>query len=231
MCGRFGFYDIRLFMEQLEQLELPFEEAEGFIYTQSYNIAPESTITVLFGNREPATLGNARWGLIPHWAESLPKVRPINARAETLAEKPYFRHMLKRNHCLIPACGFYEWKRAEGTHSKPWYIHRKDGHPMAFAGLWDHWQLPQSDSKPVITCTIITTESNSDMTHLHNRMPVIVEPDQWRGWLAAEKALPEDVLSAAPCGTLDLYPVSLKVNNSRYDHKECIEPVKPDESI
>jgi putative SOS response-associated peptidase YedK len=231
MCGRFGFYDIKLFMEMLHQYELPFYEAEGFRYSQSYNIAPESTITVLFGNQESATLGNAHWGLIPHWAESLPKVRPINARAETLEAKPYFRHMLNRSHCLIPACGFYEWKRTPGAHSQPWYIQRRDSRPMTFAGLWDRWQPPGSDAPPIISCTIITAESNSEMLPIHNRMPVIVEPEMWTEWLRAQKAEHAKVLTASPAGTLFLYPVSPKVNNPHFDHKECIEPMAPDGSM
>jgi putative SOS response-associated peptidase YedK len=163
--------------------------------------------------------------MTPHWAKELPKVRPINARAESLAQKPYFRHMLHRHHCLIPASGFYEWKRSAGPKKQPWYIHRSDGTPMAFAGLWDTWQPPEGGALPVVSCTIITTEANHTIKSVHDRMPVILEPEHWKVWLDA--GTPDAVKLLVPTGEdkLDIYPVSVKVNNPRYNSRDVIEQI------
>ncbi len=252
MCGRFGFFELRYFLDRLRQLELPFEENEHYGFMPGYNIAPESTITVLLGNEGSNVLSNAHWGLIPHWAKALPKVRPINARAESLGVKPYFRHMLNHRHCLIPASGFYEWsavrdasdasdaspkssdmrdaseKQSSDTRNasvkkQPWYIHRADGLPMAFAGLWDTWE-PTGREKPAVTsCTIITTAANREMRPIHERMPVILEPETWRLWLEPETGFAEKLLKPAAEGILELYPVSTRMNNPQYIRKDCIE--------
>lgn len=225
MCGRFGFFELRYFLDRLRQLELPFEENEHYRFMPGYNIAPESTITVLLGNEGSNVLSNAHWGLIPHWAKALPKVRPINARAESLGVKPYFRHMLNHRHCLIPASGFYEWSavRDASVKKQPWYIHRADGHPMAFAGLWDTWE-PTGREKPAVTfCSIITTAANREMRPIHERMPVILEPETWRLWLEPETGFAEELLKPAAEGILELYPVSTRMNNPQYIRKDCIE--------
>jgi len=223
MCGRFGFFELRYFIELLRQLEIPFAEDDAYSFAPGYNIAPDSSVTILLGNHNKATLANAQWGLIPHWAESVPKVRPINARGETLGTKPYFRRMFRKNHCLIPASGFFEWKRTEGTHKQPYYIHRIDNRPMAFAALWDRWQPPEKNEKPIISCTIITTEANREMLDVHDRMPVILEPENWKAWLEAGKAGIEKLLQPAREGTIELYPVSTLVNNPQYIKKNCID--------
>jgi len=225
MCGRFGFFELRYFLDRLRELELPFEENEHYGFMPGYNIAPESTITVLLGKKGSNVLSNAHWGLIPHWAKALPKVRPINARAESLGVKPYFRHMLNHRHCLIPASGFYEWSdmRDASVKKQPWYIHRADGHPMAFAGLWDTWE-PTGREKPAVTsCTIITTAANREMRPIHERMPVILEPETWRLWLEPETGFAEKLLKPAAEGILELYPVSTRMNNPQYIRKDCIE--------
>lgn len=226
MCGRFGFFELRYFIEQLRQLELPFVEAEEFSFRPGYNIAPDTDIAALLGDHGSCTLSLAHWGLIPHWAKAMPKVRPINARAESLAAKPYFRHMLNRRHCLIPASGFYEWKRTGGPKKQPWYIHRNDGRPMAFAGLWDSWQPPETGEPPVVSCTIITTAANRKMQPVHDRMPVILEPVHWKQWLETGTPGALELLVPAEEGTLDIYPVSTKVNNPQYVRRDCIERVE-----
>ncbi|MBN1278834.1 MAG: SOS response-associated peptidase [Chlorobium sp.] len=241
MCGRFGFFELRYFVDRLRQLELPFEQDKEYRFMPGYNIAPESIITVLIGEEYANVLRNALWGLIPHWAQSLPKVRPINARSESLDSKPYFRYMLNHRHCLIPASGFYEWngksknersckhegKQAEKNKEpkQPFYIHRADGQPMAFAGLWDIWQPPDPEKKAVTSCTIITTEANADMLPVHERMPVIVEPKNWGLWLQADKGVALDLLKPAEKGVLDIYPVSARINNPQYIRKDCIVPL------
>ncbi len=228
MCGRFGFFELRYFLDRLRQLELPFEENEHYSFMPGYNIAPESTITVLLGEDGSNVLSNAHWGLIPHWAETMPKVRPINARAESINVKPYFRHMFNRRHCLIPASGFYEWSAARdasdaSVKKQPWYIRRAEGHPMAFAGLWDTWQPPDPERPSVTSCTIITTAANRAMRPIHERMPAILEPETWRLWLEPGKGLAEELLKPAADGILELYRVSTRMNNPQYIRKDCIE--------
>lgn len=222
MCGRFGFFELSFFIAQLRQLELPFDEAPGFSYRQSWNIAPESGIVTLLGDHDRFTLGLARWGLIPHWAESLPKVRPINARADSVASKPFFRHMLNRRHCLIPASGFYEWKRTEGAKKEPWYIHRRDNTPMAMAGLWDEWREPGTTSPPLLSCTIITTDANSQMKPVHDRMPVILEPEMWKTWLESGNPEAAGLLKTPGEDILELFQVSTRVNYPGNNDMSCV---------
>jgi putative SOS response-associated peptidase YedK len=222
MCGRFGFFELAFFIEQLRQLELPFEEAPGFSYRQSWNIAPESGVVALLGDHGNYALTLARWGLIPHWSTSLPKIRPINARADSLASKPFFRHMLNRRHCIIPSSGFYEWKNTGGPVKEPWYVRRADGKPMAMAGLWDEWRKPGTGDAPVISCTIITTGANRQMKPVHDRMPVILEPGDWKGWLESGNPGAIGLLTPPADGILDLYPVSARVNNPLNNDPGCI---------
>jgi putative SOS response-associated peptidase YedK len=229
MCGRFGFFELRYFIEQLRQDGLLFIENEEFDFIPSYNIAPETNIVILLGDRGKYYLTTAHWGIIPHWAKDTPKVRPINARAETLAVKPYFRHMLHRTHCIIPASGFYEWKQATQQKKQPYYIRRKDGNTMAFAGLWDSWQPQDKASAPLISCAIITTASNGEMKSVHDRMPVILEPEHWKQWLEPSSPDTEKLLVPAKNGTLDIYPVSTKVNNPQYIQHDCIEPLQSEQ--
>lgn len=222
MCGRFVFFDVQKFIDQLRQYELPFEDEKEFSFKPRYNIPPESDIVMLQGDHGQYILKFAHWGVIPHWAKEKPKVRPINARAETLAIKPYFRHMLHRTHCIIPASGFYEWKKVTPQKKQPYYIHRKDGNPMAFAGLWDIWQ-PDNSVQPLVSCTIITTDANSKMKFVHDRMPVILEPEHWKEWLDTGTPGASKLLTPTKDGSLDIYPVSAKVNNPRYTEQDCIK--------
>ena len=226
MCGRFGFYELKYFLDLLRQLELPFEENQDYPQTNRYNIPPETDIITLQASHGPYKLTAARWGLIPRWAKELPKIRPINARAESLFTKPYYRHLAGRNHCLIPASGFYEWERIEGKKKQPWYIHRADGLPMAFAGLWDTWKPKNTEEPAITTCTIITTAANEQIATLHDRMPVILEPENWKTWLEADPGNLQKILVPADNGILDIYPVSTQVNNARYQGSNCIEQVE-----
>jgi putative SOS response-associated peptidase YedK len=223
MCGRFGFFELKFFIELLRQLELPFEESEGYHFSPGYNIAPASQLTVLLGDHDSSRLTNALWGLIPRWSAQIPEVRPINARAESLSVKPYFRHALEHSHCLVPANGFYEWKQLPDGRKQPWYIHRSDNAPMAFAGLWESWQPPVAELQPVISCTIVTTKANREMGDIHERMPVILEPENWKTWLHAANPRNKTLLVPADEGLLELYPVSSKINSPRYIRKDCIE--------
>ena len=156
------------------------------------------------------------WGLLPHWAKDT-KIQPINAKAETVDSKPFFRSSFKKHRCLIPANGFYEWKRAN-NHKQPYYFKLEDADLMAFAGLWDH---REQDGEGMNSCTIITTEANDLMKPIHNRMPVILKPEQYDNWLEAGG---KDLLIPYK-GAMTVYPVSTSVNNPRNNGKDLVEPV------
>jgi putative SOS response-associated peptidase YedK len=165
--------------------------------------------------------------LVPHWAKDLAAGnRMINARAETLAARPAFRTVLERRRCLIPADGFYEWKREGARQRAPFYIHGRDGEPLAFAGLWDLWRPPQGD--PVASCTIITTEPNELLAELHDRMPVILAPQAYDAWLSPKPAHADALMPwLVPCPPewLAVHPVSALVNSPANEDPACIAPL------
>jgi len=169
------------------------------------------------------------WGLVPMWAKD-PSVgsRLINARGETVAEKPSFRGSLKYKRCLIFADGFYEWKTQPGKKSKiPFYIHMKDRKPFAFAGLWDTWN--SSDGSLIRSCALITTEPNELMAMIHDRMPVILHPRDYAKWLEPSAQTPDQVLPMIkpyPAEEMDAYPVSTLVNKASSDVPEMVVPAK-----
>jgi putative SOS response-associated peptidase YedK len=190
-----------------------------------YNIAPSQSVLVVTEN-SPRTLQAMQWGLIPSWAQD-PAIgnKMINARAETLADKPAFKTALVRRRCLIPADGFYEWQQA-GTAKRPMRIHRKDDELFGFAGLWDEWRSPEGT--PIRTCTIITVAPNTLMAPIHNRMPAILRPEDEAAWLtSANRSVPDLValLTPYPDPELEAYAVSRAVNAPNVDDAGCILPV------
>ena len=192
-----------------------------------YNIAPSQEVAVIIQEKgaQPA-IELLKWGLVPSWAKD-PAIgnSMINARAETLAIKPSFRGPLRKQRCLIPADGFYEWKK-EGRSKTPYYIHLKSGQPFAFAGLWSHWRGP--DGRELRSFTIITTGPNDLIRSIHDRMPVILSEDAEKYWLDPAQDNSKDILSALspyPAGELEAYPVSTLVNSPANDRPECIAPV------
>ncbi len=236
MCGRYTLTDPG--EELIRHFQLPGLPDN---YQPRYNIAPTQQVLAIIdnGGRRAGTL---RWGLIPSWAKD-PSIgqRMINARAETIAEKPSFRTAFRRRRCLIPADGFYEWQQVNGR-KQPVRIVRREGGVFAFAGLWESWRPPVSgaggqhsdataegDPADVIyTCTIITTEANDTLRPIHHRMPVILPPEAYDLWLDrdiddAEALLP--LLRPRPDDELVAYPVSTVVNNARNDTPDCIEPI------
>jgi putative SOS response-associated peptidase YedK len=190
-----------------------------------YNIAPMQDVPVIRlaadGEREVAHL---RWGLVPRWAKD-PSIgaRMINARAETLAEKPSFRTALKRHRILIPATGFYEWKVLPGAGKQPIHIGMKDGAPFAFAGLAERWLSPEGEV--LDTCTIVTTQANAMLATMYDRMPAIIAPTQYARWLDVAVTDVADLFAPYPADAMTYYPVSTRVNNVRHDDATLIERV------
>jgi putative SOS response-associated peptidase YedK len=192
-----------------------------------FNIAPSQPVLAI-PNDEKNTADFFIWGLIPMWAKD-PSIgnRLINARGETVAEKPSFRGSFKYKRCLILADGFYEWKANSGKKTKtPYFIHMKDRKPFALAGLWDAWESP--DGSSIKTCTIITTTPNELMEHLHDRMPVILHPRDYAKWLNVSPQTPENLLPLIkpfPADEMSAYRVSTLVNKPANDSPELLVPV------
>lgn len=192
-----------------------------------YNVAPTqpiATVLTLTGDRQFRLM---RWGLVPHWAKDLSiGSRMINARAETVGEKPAFRAALRHRRCLILADGFYEWAKG-GKTKQPYYVLLEDDKPFAFAGLWERW-LPPEGGEPVESCVIITTNANEVVGRFHDRMPVILESDDYELWLNPEVADPEQVLPLLkpfPAERMKAYAVSPAVNSPRQDRREFTKPL------
>jgi putative SOS response-associated peptidase YedK len=188
-----------------------------------YNIAPTQSVPViLYSPEKQRQLKLMRWGLIPSWAQdSSIGARLINARSETVSEKPSFRAAFRQRRCLVVADGFYEWQRQE--HKKqPYYFQLQDKQPFGFAGLWEHWQ--SSDGEDINTCTILTTEANELMRSIHNRMPVILNPQDYTLWLnsAAQPTQLQDLLRPYSSQAMNSYPVSTLVNKPTNNSPECI---------
>lgn len=222
MCGRFTlFVDPKDLMEAFPGFEVPVE------WTPRYNIAPTQPVAVI-ANSGKKKIEFFRWGLIPSWAKD-PSIgnRMINARSETLAEKPSFRVAYRRRRCLVLADGFYEWRKEPGRRTKtPMYIRLKSGEPFGFAGLWEAWR--SEDDQPILSCAIITTDPNPLVGKIHNRMPVILERAAYDLWLSPEEQLPDQLsvwLKPYPASQMTAYPVSTAVNNPRNDVPECIVPM------
>lgn len=222
MCGRFTLtVDPAELQDAFPQFTFPEK------YAPRYNISPTQPILGI-PNDGKSTAGFFAWGLIPSWAKD-PSIgsRLINARSETLAEKPSFRSAFKYHRCLILADGFYEWKSEPGTKAKvPYFIRLKSGKPFAFAGLWDTWQGP--DGGAVNSATIITTAPNRLMAPIHNRMPVILPSDAYAQWLDPAARTAESLqhlLASYPADKMTAHPVSTLVNSPANDRAECIVPV------
>jgi putative SOS response-associated peptidase YedK len=191
----------------------------------SYNVAPTQNIATIVESDDTRRLELMRWGLIPSWADD-PEIgsRMINARSETVAEKPSFRAAFKKRRCLVPADGFYEWRKLDGG-KQPHHIRVRDGRPFAFAGLWEVWR--PEDGPEVRSCTILTTEANELISPIHGRMPVILPPESYELWLdpgVEERDPLTDLLRPYPAEDMEAYPVSRFVNNPSHDDPRCVEP-------
>ena len=227
MCGRYTLINLAAVTQAFPWIIQPIPEQPA-----RYNIAPTQPILAVANNRADR-FEHFHWGLIPSWSKD-PSVgnRMINARAETLAEKPAFRTALRRRRCLVPADGFYEWRKDPGGKSKtPMRIQMKSGDVFAFAGLWESWHAP--DGSVIPSCTLITTTPNELMAGIHDRMPVILARDDYQRWLdPTERDAGEltDLLKPYPAGEMVAAPVSRTVNNPRNDSADCIESMS-DETL
>jgi len=225
MCGRFT---ARLTWQQLHDLyeiTTPDLRQDELDLKPRYNVAPTDVVPVCrlnrSGQREIAML---KWGLIPYWADD-PKIgyRTINARAETVATAPAFREAFRRRRCLIPASGFYEWKKLDNGDKQPYLIQMRDGSPFSFAGLWERWAR---GAEPIETFTIITGEPNSLAAELHDRMPVILDPADYDAWLTArDTAISQAMLQPFPAQLMTAFPVSKRVNSPKNDDPDLIAPI------
>ncbi len=224
MCGR---YSLTTPLEAVRQL---FDFPERPNLAVRVNIAPSQAVAAVRLGAEEAGERHfvwLRWGLIPSWAKE-PGIgnRMINARAETIAEKPAFRAAFRRRRCLIPADGFYEWKTEQGR-KQPYRIALESGAPFAFAGLWERWE-GSGEEGPVESCTIITTEANARLKAIHHRMPVILAPNAYEPWLdpATPGAEAQALLGPAPSEWFTAFRVSPKINSPANDDPALIEPLE-----
>ncbi len=220
MCGR---YTLTASPEALRAL---FAYAEQPNFPPRYNIAPTQPIAIVRlvdGKRQFALV---RWGLLPSWVKD-PKTFTllINARGESVTDKPAFRAAMKRRRCLIPADGFYEWQKA-GERKRPFYVHAKSGAPLAFAGLWETWTGPNGEE--LDTAAIVTTRANKTLSTIYERMPVIVPPEAFDLWLNAREvdvATAAALIARAPDSLLEAYEISTAVNRTANDNPKLLEPV------
>lgn len=224
MCGRYSL--TRKEAELVERFGIEQLLVENEALRPRYNIAPTQMVPVILDQDGERVLAEMKWGLIPFWAKDPKKTKPIiNARSESIAEKPFFKQAANMRRCLIPANGFYEWKKAN-KEKIPLFIHMENQQLFAFAGLWDQWKSPEGEL--LRSCTIITTEANDKMSPVHDRMPVIVRPEHEAIWLDSSIKDIEKlraVLEPLENSALDMYRVSSEVNSPRKDVPELIEPV------
>jgi len=222
MCGRFTL------SQSAEIIAQAFDVANVPPLTPRYNIAPTQPVATVLIKPEDTQrqFQMLHWGLIPSWAKDVKMgARLINARAETVTEKPSFRAAFRKRRCLVLGDGFYEWQQQEKK-KQPYYFRLNDGHPFAFAGLWEHWQA--SDGEVIESCTLLTTEANQLMQPIHDRMPVILQPKDYDLWLdpdVQKSELLQPLLRPYSAEEMTTYPVSTKVNKPTNDTPECINSI------
>lgn len=218
MCGRFA---ITLPDEAMAQV-FSATPANDLPDVPNFNVCPTTQIHVVTGG-QTRHLTPMRWGFLPNWYKK-PNGGPllINARSETIADKPAFKKAVRETRCLIPVSGFYEWTRLEDGTKLPWYIHRQNGALMVFAGIWRQWE--QGD-ETIRSCAIVTTEAEGPMAQIHHRVPVVLEPESWALWLGEEGHGAARLMSSPGDEILAMYRVDPAVNSNRAKGPELIEPI------
>ncbi len=228
MCGRYAAAkDAAELAGWFRAEQMPVSEL-----TPRYNLAPTAEAYIVVDEDGARVIETARWGLIPAWSKDATRAsRMINARVETVAEKPAYRAAFRRRRCLVPADGYYEWQAGVGARApkQPFYIHRTDGRPLAMAGLFEDWQGPHG---PVRSFTVLTRDAVGSLGRIHDRMPVMVEEDSWEGWLdpaSTHESVASILEKALRSGEdqLEAYPVSTQVNKATNEGPELRAPIGP----
>lgn len=219
MCGRFAHTLPTEAMAQLFAATPSNDLPEG----ARYNVCPTQDIAVVTSDDGARRLRPMRWGFVPHWYKT-PTDGPllINARAETIAEKPAFREACRARRCLVPADGFYEWTKGADGARLPWYFYDPSGAPLVFAGIWQAWER---DGTALSTCAIVSTSAGPVMQDLHHREPVVLEPADWGKWLGEQGKGAALLMRAAPQGRIARHRVARAVNSNRASGPELIEEV------
>jgi putative SOS response-associated peptidase YedK len=219
MCGRFTLTcDAEALRAEFGLAEVPVE------VKPRYNVAPQQPVLALTGSdaRDPR-IGFVEWGLVPWWTEGKPGKRLVNVRAESITGR--FRKQFERRRCLIPADGFYEWRQEDGRRV-PMRLLQPEGRPFALAGIWDRWQ-PSEEAEPMYTCAIVTTAATGIVRDIHDRMPLIIDPEDRELWLDRDAPAESVAKLLKPYrGKLEAYQVSTLVNSARNDEPACVEPVR-----
>jgi putative SOS response-associated peptidase YedK len=224
MCGRFVQYSPLQTIQQILDVG-----TVSFEVIPNYNVAPTQKIITVIKHNNENKLEKLHWGLVPFWAKDISiGSRMINARAETVSQKPSFRNAFRKRRCLIPADGFYEWKGEKGN-KQPYYVSIPSGEPFSFAGLWETWTDKKTGEESVYkSCTIITTAASESIREIHHRMPVILDPKFHEKWLNADiqdpKAL-QVIINDGIIHNMSFYPVSKLVNSVKNNDPNCIKPV------
>ena len=222
MCGRYVLYSSSSRLREVFKAEFAKE------ISPNYNIAPSLQVPIVRETDHKRKITLARWGLVPSWAKKINTgYSTINARAETLDEKPMFKQAFKYRRCLISADGFMEWQAVAHSKAKqPWFFVVKNQQPFAFAGLWDHWQDPGHAN--IESCTMIIIEANDLMRPIHDRMPVILPPEQWSAWLNTENTdiqMLKPLLKPYSSEEMEAWPISTAINNPKNNAKEYLTPL------
>jgi putative SOS response-associated peptidase YedK len=232
VCGRF----VAASSPQLLAERFAVDEIEDDAHEPDYNVAPRADVLVVRDRDEHRFLSRMRWGLVPSWAED-PSIgdRMINARAEGIADRPAFKRAFEKRRCIVPADAFYEWETlpsATGSkrpRKRPVLVRRRDGEPMAFAGLWEVWRAGPDDDW-LCTCSIVTTDANDLLAPVHDRMPVVLPDDGWQQWLdpAESPEALEALLAPAPDDLFEMYTVTDRVNDAGNNDPDLVVRVEPD---
>jgi putative SOS response-associated peptidase YedK len=221
MCGRYALQG------HPEKLAKHFKTANWPTFPDRFNIAPTSEVPIIRLSPEGKRVVHLlKWGLVPHWSkDSAIGIKLTNARAESVADKPSFQGAYKRRRCLIPATGYYEWQTVPSERKQPWFIHFKSGEPLAMGGIWESWT--STEGEILRTFSIITTQANEVMAPIHDRMPLIISPEQWSRWLSPDVVEVAQLLEPYRSDAMEAWPVTRKVSNAREEGAELIIPDYP----